>query len=184
MERSTNSETFTIGSQLPVFSLRNVDGTMVTSTYFQGASAGLVIFSCNHCPYVKGSESALIEVVRRFQAQGLRAVAINSNDAQQYPEDGFKAMQDKAKAMDLPYPYLYDETQAVARAFDAACTPECYLFNDQAKLVFHGTVNDNPRDAKAARQDFLAQAIAQLLRGEMPNPSFVHPIGCSIKWKY
>jgi hypothetical protein len=92
-------------------------------------------------------------------------------------------MCEKARAMNLPYPYLYDETQNVARQFDAACTPEFYLFDATHTLVYHGTINDSPRDPSKVTKDYLSAAIAAALEGQTPNPQFVHPLGCSIKWK-
>lgn len=183
MERSDTSSNFSIGSSMPKFSLPNVDDRTVTQEYFSGAKAALVVFSCNHCPYVIGSEEMLITIVRRFEGDGLRTVAISSNDAAKYPEDGFEQMKAKSLRMSLPYPYLYDQSQSVARAFDAACTPECYLFDATGKLVYHGTINDNPKDPSKARMDYLTPAISSVLEGQRPNPTFRHPIGCSIKWK-
>jgi hypothetical protein len=121
--------------------------------------------------------------VRRFQPQGLKAIAISSNDAAKYPEDSYEKMRERAASMDLPYPYLYDESQKVARAFDAACTPELYLFDGSRKLVYHGTINDSPRDPTKVTRDYLSDAIGAVLGGAVPNPQFVHPLGCSIKWK-
>ena len=183
MDRTQASNILSIGSPLPFFSLRGVDGSTISSDYFIGARAALVVFSCNHCPYVKGSEEMLIKIVHNFQKQGLKAVAISSNDAAQYPEDSFELMQKKSKDMDLPFPYLYDETQEVAKSFDAACTPECYLFDSNQHLAYHGTINDNPRDKTRVNQDYLSAAIENVLAGKKPEPEFVHPIGCSIKWR-
>ncbi len=184
MERSELSSSFTIGSSLPSFTLPSVDGITLESTEYLGSGkAALVIFTCNHCPYVKGSEEELNKLISEFQPQGLRVVAISSNDATQYPDDSFERMKEKSDSLKLSYPYLYDESQQVAKLFDAACTPECYLFDGNKKLVFHGTINDSPRYPEKASKSFLAQAIKQVLAGEPANPNFVHPIGCSIKWK-
>ncbi len=183
MERTSSSNTFPIGSKLPTFALKNVDGRTVESNTLLGGKAALVVFTCNHCPYVKGSEAHLITIVRTYATKGLRTVAINANDAAKYPDDDFPNMQRKAKELDLPYPYLVDETQQVAKLFDAACTPECYLFDAAGLLVFHGTINDNPRDGALAKNGFLETAITQVLAGSKPSPAFVHPLGCSIKWK-
>jgi peroxiredoxin len=184
MERTESSSSFALGSKLPSFTLRNVDDSYVESLEFlSSGKAALVIFTCNHCPYVKGSEVEMNKVIQEFQSQGLRVLAINSNDAEQYPDDSFEKMKEKSDSLELSYPYLYDQSQEVAKLFDAACTPECYLFDAEQKLVFHGTVNDNPRDPTKASKGFLAAAIKQVLAGESPNPNFVHPIGCSIKWK-
>jgi peroxiredoxin len=183
MERSSVSERFAIGSELPHFSLPSVDGSVVTDQFFSGAAASLVVFTCNHCPYVKGSEAMLNTIVKRFIPEGLKVVAISSNDSVQYPDDGFAQMKEKAVREQLPYPYLYDESQAVAKAFDAACTPEIYLFDRSHKLVFHGTVNDSPRDPSKVSKEYLSDAISAVIAGEVPPQQFVHAIGCSIKWK-
>lgn len=183
MERSSQSAKITIGSSLPEFNLPAVDGTSKGSKYLKEGKVGLVAFTCNHCPYVKGSEEMLISIVEKFEKEGLRTVAISSNDAVQYPEDGFDKMKEKAQEMTLPYPYLYDETQEVAKTFDAQCTPEFYLFDKSGKLAYHGTINDSPRDPMKVTKDYLSQAITQVLEGQSPNPSFVRPLGCSIKWK-
>lgn len=183
MQRETASQKFPLGSPLPTFELSNVDGQKLGSEYLRGAPAALVAFTCNHCPYVKGSEEMLVSIVKKFASRGLKTVTINSNDAVQYPDDSFQNMQLKAREMDLPYPYLHDESQAVARLFDAACTPEFYLFDASQRLVYHGTINDSPRDPAKVTKDFLSAAIEQTLSGATPNPSYVHPLGCSIKWK-
>jgi peroxiredoxin len=183
MERESISTAFPLGSTLPQFELINVDGRRLGSQYLKDARASLVAFGCNHCPYVKGSEEMLIGIVNRFQAEGLKTVVINSNDAGKYPEDSFDKMKEKAEAMSLPYPYLYDESQQVAKLFDAACTPEFYLFNQAGQLVYHGTINDSPRDPSKVTKDYLSKAVEAVLAGETPNPQFVHPLGCSIKWR-
>ena len=184
MERITSSSRFPLGSKLPKFSLKNVDGRYLGSDYLQNAKAALVVFGCNHCPFVKGSEESLIQMVRRYEVEGLRTVMINSNDALQYPEDSYERMQDKAAAMQLPYPYLYDETQEVAKVFDAACTPECYVFNEKQELVYHGTVNDSLRERSKAAREYLRDAVEAALAGEKVREPFVRPLGCSIKWRY
>ena len=182
MERPSTSMTFPIGSALPAFNLPNVDGGSIGSDYLAGALASVVVFTCNHCPYVKGSDEALVAVAHEFQPKGIRFIAISSNDATQYPEDSFEKMKEKAKTMKLPFPYLYDESQSIAKTFDAACTPECYVFDGTGKLVFHGTINNSPRDPTKVTEPFLKTALTQLLSGSDVTPSFVHPIGCSIKW--
>lgn len=183
MERENRSTKLPIGSTLPSFSLLNVNNDKVDAGYFSGAKAALVAFTCNHCPYVKGSEEMLIEIVRKYQSEGLKAVTINSNDAEQYPEDSFENMQRKAKEMNLPYPYLYDQSQEVAKLFDAECTPEFFLFDSAQKLVYHGTINDSPRDPLKVTKNYLRAAVEQVLAGQKPDPAFVNPLGCSIKWR-
>jgi peroxiredoxin len=183
MQRESTSQRFPLGSALPSFDLLSTDKRLIGSSYFEGAKASLVVFTCNHCPYVKGSELKLIEVVRAFIPKGLRAITISSNDALKYPEDSFEKMAEKSTALQLPYPYLYDESQAVAKQFDAACTPEAFLFDAGGALVYHGALNNSPRDPSGVTTDYLSPAIVSVLAGKVPSPQFVHPIGCSIKWK-
>ena len=183
MERTETSTECGIGCNMPEFSLPATDGQSYDQSYFDGAKACLVIFTCNHCPYVKGSEEQMNQTVVQHLEAGLKVLAISSNDAVKYPEDNFDKMKEKAAELKLPYPYLYDETQAVAKSFDAACTPECYLFDANKKLVFHGTINNSPRHPQEATENYLTKAIAQVIDGEAVDPAFVHPMGCSIKWK-
>jgi peroxiredoxin len=183
MERTESSAVFPIGSKLPQFRLKNVDGNLVSSLEVLGtAKALVVVFTCNHCPYVKGSEEYLIETLKKFENEGVRGLAINSNDPVRYPEDSFEKMQEKARAVNLPYPFLLDQDQNVARAFDAACTPECFLFNGEGVLVYHGAINDSHRDSSKVSQNHLGRAIEQLLAGLEVSPAYVHTMGCSIKW--
>ena len=184
MERGEGSEKFPIGSRMPSFSLPVTDGSVADDRSFEGASAILIVFGCNHCPYVIGSEDMLMRIVRRFQAEGLEALMISSNDAAQYPEDGFEKMREKAERMNLPWRYAWDESQDVARSFDAQCTPECYLFNRERMLVYHGAINDSPRDPSNVREEFLSAAIEATIAGKSPQPAFVRPMGCSIKWRF
>lgn len=183
MERDSLSNKFPIGSKLPSFSLPNIDDSSVTEKYLADAPASLVVFACNHCPYVLGSEKMLFDTIREFQSKGLKAIMVSSNDPAKYPEDSFEKMKEKAKRDSIPCPYLFDETQEIARAFDAECTPECFLFDAKGTLAFHGAVNNSPRDPALANSNYLRTAIEQVLAGKTPEPAFAHPIGCSIKWK-
>lgn len=184
MQRESLSQIFPLGTSLPDFALPATDGSLISSTdFFSGASAALVVFVCNHCPYVKGSDHEFVEIAKQFGNQGLRIVAISSNDAVAYPEDSFEKMREKAESLNLPFPYLYDESQNVARLFDAQCTPECYLFNSDLTLVYHGAINDSPRDSSRVTRHFLRDAVEQLLKEGSTVLGFSHPTGCSIKWK-
>ncbi len=183
MERTSGSTKFPLGSKLPSFALPNTDGREVDDSYLREGKMALVVFTCNHCPYVKGSEAKLIELAKQYEPSALRVVAISSNDATKYPEDSFELMKSKAAELAIPYPYLYDESQDIARLFDAACTPECYLFDASGSLVFHGAINDSPKSAAGVSRAYLAKALQQLSEGQKPDPAEAHPIGCSIKWK-
>ena len=183
MTASPSDDQFPIGSKLPSFSLTSTTGENVTDGYLRGGKASLVVFSCNHCPYVKGSEEMLIETVRKFEKDGLKTVSISSNDAIAYPDDGLEQMKEKTERMNLPYPYLFDKTQEVAKKFFAACTPECFLFDTDGALVFHGAINSNPRNPDTERTNHIELAIVQVLEGKKADPAYVHPLGCTIKWK-
>ncbi len=183
MKRESISKKFPIGSTLPKFNLKNIDGKTVSSDSIKVDKGLMIAFTCNHCPYVQGSEEELIRLTTRYQSEGLSAITINSNDPIKYPDDNFAMMQRKGEEMDLPYPYLFDETQDVARLFDAACTPECYLFDKDKKLVYHGAVNDNPMNPVLVKERYLQMAIEDLLAGKAVGQPHAHPVGCSIKWK-
>jgi peroxiredoxin len=183
MERTATSTRFPLGSLLPTFSLPATDGQHYGSDYLKSVPASLVVFTCNHCPYVKGSEAQVYSLIRQYSELGLKSLLISANDAAQYPDDSFEKMKEKFLSAQLPCPYLYDETQEVARLFDAQCTPEVFLFDASAKLVYQGAVNDSPRDASQVRHCSLELALQQVCAGQRVTPDFVHPIGCSIKWK-
>ena len=179
MKRETESEIIPLGSTLPDFSLPATDGSTFDSSKIEIDKAFLVVFTCNHCPYVKGSEEQLVEIFSQFQSSGLSAIAISANDAEKYPDDSFENM----KLKTLPYPYLYDQSQQVAKSFDAACTPECFLYNADKKLAYHGAINNSPNNPAGVTDVPLKSAIEALVAGNVPEKSFVHPVGCSIKWK-
>ncbi len=183
MERTSDSSNFPLGSSLPGFTLKNVDSSLLDVAKLSIDKGLLIVFTCNHCPYVKGSEPMLIEIASRFRSEGLSTLAINSNDPIRYPDDSFENMVLKSRELKLPYPYLFDETQQVAKLFDAACTPEAYLFNAKRELVYHGAINDSHKDLKSAKVSHLRLAVEQLLAGKPVQPGYVNPIGCSIKWR-
>jgi peroxiredoxin len=173
-----------LGTVLPAFSLPDtVSGRAVSSATLEGKPS-VVFFICNHCPFVKHIRAGISDFGRFCQERGVAIVAISSNDAQNYPADSPEAMAIEAKDAGYVFPYLYDESQAVARAFDAACTPDLYIFDAQGKLAYRGQfdgarpANDVPvtgRDARAA--------IEALLAGHAPNADQIPSIGCNIKWK-
>jgi peroxiredoxin len=173
-----------LGTALPSFELPDtVSGALVSSKTLEGKPA-VVLFICNHCPFVKHIRAGISDFGRFCRERGAGMVAVSSNDAVAYPADSPAAMAAEAKAAGYVFPYLYDESQSVARAFDAACTPDLYIFDAQGKLAYRGQfdgarpANDVPvtgRDARAA--------IEALLAGKAPNPDQIPSIGCNIKWK-
>lgn len=183
MERVEPGERYTLGSAMPEFSLPGTDGNTYTQEYFSNASVSVVVFTCNHCPYVKGSDQELLSLLHDYQEKGVKAVLISSNDTVQYPDDSFEHMKQKAKELEFPAPYCFDESQEVARAFDAQCTPECFVFDDTGTYVFHGSINDSPRDPAGVRTHVLKEALDSLLQGKKPEPAWTPARGCSIKWK-
>jgi peroxiredoxin len=181
----TASTMLPLGTTAPDFSLLNtLDGTMVCRDDFMGKAGLLVIFMCNHCPYVKHVASALSELSSQYLAQNLGIVGISSNDVTAYPDDGPEQMKVEAQTQGYKFPYLYDQSQAVAQAYHAACTPDFYLFDAQFKLIYRGQMDDTrPKQGQVATGQDLRVAIDALLAGQA-LPSVQKPsIGCNIKWR-
>ncbi|HET6335612.1 MAG TPA: thioredoxin family protein [Polyangiales bacterium] len=172
-----------VGTRAPEFSLPGVDGKTYSLDSFRDARLLVVIFTCNHCPYAQALESRFIELQRDYLERGVRFVGINPNDAASYAEDDFEHMKERAKRNGWNFPYLRDESQSVARAYDAACTPDIFVFDGDRALRYNGRCDDNWRDPGQVRQRDLKRALEQLLAGK-PLDFEVHPaLGCSIKWK-
>jgi peroxiredoxin len=180
----TPSTMLPLGTIAPDFSLPNVDGRMVSLSDFQDAPALLVIFMCNHCPFVKHVASALAELAKEYQAKGVAVVGINSNDPVKYPADSPEQMVHEVEQRGYAFPYLFDETQEVAKAYRAACTPDFYVFDQQQRLVYRGQMDDSrPDSGRPVTGRDLRQALDAVLEGR-PVPAEQKPsIGCNIKWK-
>lgn len=179
----TYSTMLPLGTVAPDFNLPGTDGKTYTLADFAGARALLVVFTCNHCPYAVAVEDRLITLARQFEPSGLRVVAINSNDATNYPADSFPNMQQRAREKAFPYPYLHDASQQVARAYAAACTPDPYLFDANLRLAYRGRIDDNWQDpTRITRQDLRA-AIELVLAGQPAPAEQLASMGCNIKWK-
>jgi peroxiredoxin len=172
-----------LGANAPDFSLPGVDGKTYSLKSFAGSKAIVVIFSCNHCPYVVAYEDRLIALAREFQPQGVAFIAINANDAARYPDDSFENMKLRAQQKDFPFPYVSDETQDVAEAFGAAHTPEIYVLDGDRKLAYHGRIDDNYQNPSKVTRRELHDALTALVAGKpVPEPE-TFAIGCTIKWK-
>lgn len=167
----------------PEFSLPGVDGRTYSRDQFTQAQAFLVMFICNHCPYVQAIEDRLIALGQHFKSENVKIVAICSNDAEKYPDDSFEKLKERAEAKGYPFPYLHDESQAVARAFGAVCTPDFFLYDSSMRLAYRGRLDDSWKDATNVRHEELKGAIEALLKGESPSREQKPSMGCSIKWK-
>jgi peroxiredoxin len=182
-----------LGSPLPTFTLpdaRQATGTdgrggeSVTDAYLRGRGPAVVAFICNHCPFVVHIRAGLVEFGRYCQEHGVPFVAISSNDAISYPQDGPAAMAAEAKKHGFTFPYLYDESQSVARAFDAACTPDFFVFDAASKLAYRGQFDSaRPSNAVPVTGSDLRAAVQSLLDGKVPTREQKPSIGCNIKWK-
>jgi peroxiredoxin len=173
--------------ELPSFELPSIDGEVGHLTrYLEKYKIVVVVFMCNHCPYVKAYIDRLIEIQAYFSDRfpnAVTLVGINSNDEVKYPEDSSVKMTEYAKNWGLNFPYLRDRNQEVAEAFGATCTPEPFVINHLGKLVYRGQIDDNYRDPKAVTQASLKLAIEQILNAESIATKMEPAIGCSIKWK-
>ncbi len=181
----TESNPFPLGSKAPDFQLPDaVSGNMLSLSDLRSDKATVVMFICNHCPYVKHVNAGLVALANRYIREGVSFIAISSNDVARYPEDGPEPMAETAKSKGYPFPYLYDESQEVAKAYDAACTPEFYVFDRDLLLVYHGQMDDSrPSTDIPVTGNDLALAIDNTIAGK-PFPGIQKPgIGCGIKWR-
>jgi len=188
----TQSTMLDLGHAAPDFNLPSTDGTTVQLSDFSGSKALVVIFMCNHCPYVVHIAPALAPLAQEYMSKGVAFVGINSNDVEAYPADSFEKMVEEKAKRGYPFPYLFDETQAVAQAYSAACTPDIYVFDEKHKLVYRGQFDDTrptriasghyESDTKATGKS-LQQALDVILSGRSVPDKQYPSIGCNIKWK-
>ncbi|WP_040548441.1 thioredoxin family protein [Pedosphaera parvula] len=180
----TPSTMLPLGTSAPDFHLPDTNGKTVSLADFKDAPALVVIFMCNHCPYVKHIREGLAQFGRDYQAKGVGIVAISSNDATGYPADSPAAMKEEVKSAGYTFPYLYDETQAVAKAYRAACTPDIYLFDREKKLVYRGQFDESrPRNGLPVTGRDLRDAVEAVLAAKPVSQDQKASMGCNIKWK-
>lgn len=172
-----------IGSHAPDFNLPGIDGKNYSLSSFDDKQALIIIFSCNHCPYVQAYEDRIKQIQSDYEGKGVSVVAINSNEDKGYPEDSFENMKKRAAERKFNFPYLRDEDQSVARAYDATHTPEIFLFDEDRKLAFHGKIDDNWQEPDRVRNHYLRNALDELLAGKEISVPETFTIGCTIKWK-
>lgn len=181
----TESTMLNLGTEAPDFSLPDtVSGSILGPADLRGERGLVVAFICNHCPYVVHIREAFAAAARDFQSRGVGVAAISANDAAGYPADGPDKMAEEARAAGYAFPYLYDETQAVARAYEAACTPDLYLFDADLKLVYRGQFDaSRPGNSVPVTGTDLRRAVDVLLAGDSPIADQTPSVGCSIKWR-
>jgi peroxiredoxin len=181
---AVNSTMLPLGTKAPDFALPDTTGKIISLSQFAGAQALAVIFMCNHCPYVKHIRAGLAQFAPDYLSRGVAVIGINSNDAVNYPADGPAKMADEVKTAGYVFPYLYDETQQVAKAYRAACTPDIYLFDRDKSLVYRGQFDDSRpgSDIPVTGKDLRA-AVDSVLAAEPVSSRQRPSIGCNIKWK-
>jgi peroxiredoxin len=171
-----------LGAEAPQFDLPGVDGQHHSLDSYADADALVLVQSCNHCPYVQAWEGRLSAIARDYANRGVRVVAVNSNDADHYPDDSFEKMQKRSQERGFAFDYLYDEPQAVARALEAERTPEVFVYDHDRRLRYHGAIDDN-RDERAASQQYLRDALDAVLAGDDPSVAETPAVGCTVKWR-
>ncbi len=180
----TPSTMLELGTYAPDFSLPDCDGDKKSRDDFKGSDGFLVVFICNHCPYVIHINDGLAKFAEEYQAKGLAVVAISSNDVSNYPDDSPEKMIELVRQYNFTFPYLYDETQEVAKSYRAACTPDLFLFNKDFKLVYRGQFDGSrPRNVLPVTGKDLRQATDAMLTGKTIMTDQKPSMGCNIKWK-
>jgi len=175
--------TLQIGHQAPDFNLPGADGKNYSLANFKDAKLLVVVFSCNHCPYVVGSEERMIRFANDYKSKGLVMVAINSNETKEHPGDSFDNMVTRAKEKKFPFAYLRDESQEVALKYGALRTPHFYVFDAQRKLRYTGRMDDNPKMEALAKTHELRDAVDAILAGKKPPIEQTNHLGCNVKWQ-
>jgi len=175
--------TLEIGAKAPDFALPATDGKTYKLSDFKDAKTLVIFFTCNHCPYVKGSDEVTRQTAEKYMKQGVRFVGINSNSENTHPEDSFEQMVERMKVNKFPWVYLRDKTQKVALAYGALKTPHFFVFDNNRKLVYTGRGVDNPKDTAKMTVNDLDKALAEHLAGKPVTVKLTNPIGCNVKWE-
>jgi len=177
---------YKIGDKVKDFSLKNVDGKMVSLADYKDAKGFIVVFTCNHCPYAKAYEQRIMDLDKNYKSKGFPVIAISPNDATAVPDDSYDKMVSHSKEKKYTFPYLYDETQQVAREFGAMRTPHAFVVKKTPKgneIVYIGTIDDNIEDAGLVKQKYVEDAVNAVLQGKEVPVTETKAIGCTIKWK-
>ena len=177
------TKTLSIGSKIPEFNSKGIDGKTYSLESFKDNKGLIIIFSCNHCPYVQAYEGRIKAIQSEYKDKGITIVAINSNDDVNYPDDSFENMKKRAAEQNFNFIYVRDEDQSVARNFDATHTPEIFLFDENRKLVYSGKIDDNWQEPEKVVNHYLRNAVDEMLEGNEISVPETYSIGCTIKWK-
>ncbi|MDI6804076.1 MAG: thioredoxin family protein [Bacteroidota bacterium] len=173
-----------INDKMPTFNnLPGVDGKQYSSSDFSDKKILVIVFSCNHCPYVKAYEERMIAFQNNYSAKGVQLVAINSNETVNYPQDNFDEMVKNAKQKNFNFVYLRDDDQSVADVFGATHTPEFFVFDEKRNLRYHGKMDDNWQNPNAVKERYLQDAVETILTGKEVKTAETFSIGCTIKWR-
>ena len=181
----TPSAMVPLGTAAPDFKLPDpVNGGEKSLSELKSETATLIMFICNHCPYVKHVQEGLVELANDYMPKGVSFIAINSNDVENYPDDSPQRMKEVAISLGYPFAYLFDEAQQVAKSYNAACTPDFYIFDKELKLVYRGQMDDSrPGNGKPVTGSDLRKALDELIEGNTLSPDQIPSIGCNIKWR-
>lgn len=172
-----------LGTPLPSFELPGIDGKTYQALDFKKSNPIVIMFICNHCPYVKAVEDRLIQLGTDLRERNIPVVAICSNDGEKYPDDSFEKLKERAQVKRYPFTYLHDEDQKVAKEFGAICTPDFFVYDSNYKLAYRGRLDDNWKEPAKATQRELFDAVLKLERGQRLTDKQTPSMGCSIKWK-
>lgn len=177
------SKMIELGMAAPDFRLKGIDNQYYALSSFRDKDVLVVLFICNHCPYVQGTIDRFVALQNKYKSQSVQFMGINPNDAKQYPEDSFENMKKWAKEKRFSFPYVVDETQEVAKAYDAVCTPDIFVFDKHRKLAYRGRLDDNWQEPQKVKEHSLDLAIQDILKGQKVSIKQIPAMGCSIKWR-
>jgi len=180
---TVNSQAYQIGQAAEDFSLKNVDGKMVSLSDYKNAKGYIVVFTCNHCPFAQMYEKRIIDLHKKYSKKGYPVIAINPNDPEVVPEDNFESMQKLSNKKKYPFAYLFDEGQKVYPKFGATRTPHVFILDKNKVVKYIGAIDDNAKDEAAVQIRYVEDAITALDAGKDPNPNTTKAVGCSIKKK-
>ncbi|KKP38006.1 MAG: Antioxidant, AhpC/TSA family [Candidatus Peregrinibacteria bacterium GW2011_GWA2_33_10] len=181
----TPSTMVTLGSKAPEFQLKDVvSGKFFSLSELKSETGTVIMFICNHCPYVKHVQEEIVNLANDFKNKNISFIAISSNDIETYPEDGPEKMKETALEKKYPFPYLFDETQNTAKAYNAACTPDFFIYDKELKLIYRGQLDDSrPENNKPITGNDVREALNNVINGNLINPNQKPSMGCNIKWK-